>query len=236
MEGFGIADAAWVANIGYLVVRGTCDYCNSTKNDIWHPYAALIAAAYTCTIIEYLHPGGSSSAPKPAPMTAVSNVLDTAAQADVAMTAVAEVPDSAEAASVLIKEENTGSGHGPQPPTSARSSLIECVQAVTIPDPLAPASADAGTAEAAIAAAAGIRDLIVEIDALLNHLRWKETASLAADLERHLQRLPRRGNDVRDGWLLLARLESQRLQDEKQAGRAVDLTRLRALRQEAENV
>jgi nucleoside phosphorylase len=56
MEGSGVADAAWVANTGYLVVRGTCDYCNSTKGDDWHHCAALIAAAYTRTVIEYLHP------------------------------------------------------------------------------------------------------------------------------------------------------------------------------------
>lgn len=56
MEGSGIADAGWVAHVGYLVVRGTCDYCNTTKNDDWHLYAALIAAAYTRTVIEHLHP------------------------------------------------------------------------------------------------------------------------------------------------------------------------------------
>ena len=56
MEGSGLADAAWVASVGYLVTRGTCDYCNSTKSDDWHHYAAVIAAAYARTVVEYLHP------------------------------------------------------------------------------------------------------------------------------------------------------------------------------------
>jgi nucleoside phosphorylase len=31
MEGSGIADATWSEGAGYLVVRGTCDYCNPDK-------------------------------------------------------------------------------------------------------------------------------------------------------------------------------------------------------------
>ena len=56
MEGAGIADATWSQEKGYLVVRGTCDYCNSDKGDIWHKYAALAAAAYTRAVIEVLAP------------------------------------------------------------------------------------------------------------------------------------------------------------------------------------
>lgn len=52
MEGSGIADATWTADAGYLVIRGTCDYCNSTKNDVWQNYAALVAAAYCRRVIE----------------------------------------------------------------------------------------------------------------------------------------------------------------------------------------
>jgi nucleoside phosphorylase len=47
MEGSGIADATWVHETGYLVVRGICDYCDSYKNDAWQGYAAVVAAAYT---------------------------------------------------------------------------------------------------------------------------------------------------------------------------------------------
>ena len=52
MEGSGIADATWYHNTGYLVVRGTCDYCDDNKKDVWQEYAAVIAAAYTRALIE----------------------------------------------------------------------------------------------------------------------------------------------------------------------------------------
>jgi nucleoside phosphorylase len=52
MEGSGIADATWNHSIGYLVVRGTCDYCDSHKNDDWREYAAAVAAGYTKALIE----------------------------------------------------------------------------------------------------------------------------------------------------------------------------------------
>lgn len=54
MEGSGVADAAWDAEIGYLVVRGTCDYCNPDKGDFWQKHAAVIAAAYTRSLLEAL--------------------------------------------------------------------------------------------------------------------------------------------------------------------------------------
>ncbi len=52
MEGSGIADASWNHDKGYLVVRGTCDYCDSHKNDDWQEYAAAVAAGYTRALIE----------------------------------------------------------------------------------------------------------------------------------------------------------------------------------------
>ena len=54
MEGSGIADAAWDGQIGYLIIRGTCDYCNKNKNDIWQRYAAVAAAAYARALIEVI--------------------------------------------------------------------------------------------------------------------------------------------------------------------------------------
>jgi nucleoside phosphorylase len=51
MEGSGIADAAWDGQVGYLIIRGTCDYCNRNKNDAWQKYAAVIAAAYARALI-----------------------------------------------------------------------------------------------------------------------------------------------------------------------------------------
>jgi nucleoside phosphorylase len=64
MEASGISDAAWHDDLaGYLVIRGTCDYCNEDKNDLWQRYAALIAAAYTRCVIEII-PGLT---PEPTP-------------------------------------------------------------------------------------------------------------------------------------------------------------------------
>lgn len=52
MEGSGVADAAWTHEKGYLVVRGICDYCDEHKNDEWQDYAAIVAAAYTRSLLE----------------------------------------------------------------------------------------------------------------------------------------------------------------------------------------
>jgi nucleoside phosphorylase len=52
MEGSGIADASWTFRVGYLLVRGICDYCDKSKNDIWQEYAAAAAAGYMRALIE----------------------------------------------------------------------------------------------------------------------------------------------------------------------------------------
>jgi nucleoside phosphorylase len=62
METAGLADAAWVLEIGYLGVRGICDYCDENKNDDWQPYAALAAAAYVRALLESI-PGSISALP-----------------------------------------------------------------------------------------------------------------------------------------------------------------------------
>lgn len=55
MEGSGIADAAWIDEIGYMIVRGISDYADSFKNDFWHEYAAGAAASATAEILENLY-------------------------------------------------------------------------------------------------------------------------------------------------------------------------------------
>jgi nucleoside phosphorylase/Tfp pilus assembly protein PilF len=52
MEASGIVDATWTHGVGYLVVRGICDYCDANKNDDWQKYAALAAAAYIRALLE----------------------------------------------------------------------------------------------------------------------------------------------------------------------------------------
>jgi len=54
MESSGIADATWNREIGYLAIRGICDYCDSYKGDDWQGYAAIVAAAYTRALIEFI--------------------------------------------------------------------------------------------------------------------------------------------------------------------------------------
>ncbi|GAM42382.1 hypothetical protein TCE0_044r16304 [Talaromyces pinophilus] len=43
---FEMEAAGLMNNLPCLVIRGICDYCDSHKNDGWHKYAALTAAAY----------------------------------------------------------------------------------------------------------------------------------------------------------------------------------------------
>jgi len=51
MEGAGIMDATYDLNLPYLVIRGTCDYCDEFKTKIWQEYAACIAAAYLVALL-----------------------------------------------------------------------------------------------------------------------------------------------------------------------------------------
>jgi nucleoside phosphorylase len=60
MEGSGISDGAWLHNAGYLVVRGTCDYADQTKNDAWHDHASVVAAAYTRALLDLYEPDAQS--------------------------------------------------------------------------------------------------------------------------------------------------------------------------------
>jgi nucleoside phosphorylase len=54
MEGAGVAEVCALKNLQYLVIRGTVDYCNDKKSDRWRRYAALIAAAYSRSVLEEL--------------------------------------------------------------------------------------------------------------------------------------------------------------------------------------
>ncbi|KAG5299661.1 hypothetical protein I7I50_06874 [Histoplasma capsulatum G186AR] len=48
--------AGLMNNVPCLVIRGICDYCDSHKNDDWHKYAALAAAAYARELLLVLRP------------------------------------------------------------------------------------------------------------------------------------------------------------------------------------
>ncbi|KAF5857313.1 hypothetical protein ETB97_005962 [Aspergillus alliaceus] len=53
---FEMEAAGPMNNIPCLVIRGICDYCDSHKNDEWHKYAALAAAAYARELLLVLQP------------------------------------------------------------------------------------------------------------------------------------------------------------------------------------
>ena len=227
MEGSGVADAAWVANVGYLVVRGTCDYCNSTKNDAWHHYAALIAAAYTHTVIEYLPPviippvGQATDKPQPSGLGGDHpHTAPPAVKPDINTLENSLEKLKKGSASGTRSQATTGFDNGHNEP----AQHSEAVQFAS--EELA----------RHVGAKASVKDITENIKQLIEEFRYSEISPLFEELEKQLRSLPRKGSDVREAWITLARVENQRLQVEKQAARAVDVTRLRALRQEAESV
>jgi nucleoside phosphorylase len=52
MEGSGMQSASWAADLDIFVIRGVCDYCDEYKNDAWQGYAAVVAAAFTRTLVQ----------------------------------------------------------------------------------------------------------------------------------------------------------------------------------------
>ena len=60
MEGSGIAEAAWQADRGYIVVRGICDYANGGKEKSWQPYASAVAAAFVRHLVESMPLNGDT--------------------------------------------------------------------------------------------------------------------------------------------------------------------------------
>jgi len=53
---FEMEAAGLMNNLPCLVIRGICDYCDSHKNNDWHKYAALTAAAYAREFLLVLRP------------------------------------------------------------------------------------------------------------------------------------------------------------------------------------
>ncbi|KAH6997888.1 hypothetical protein BKA56DRAFT_607474 [Ilyonectria sp. MPI-CAGE-AT-0026] len=53
---FEMEAAGLMNNFPCLVIRGICDYSDSHKNDVWHKYAALTAAAYARELLYVLKP------------------------------------------------------------------------------------------------------------------------------------------------------------------------------------
>ncbi|PLB53416.1 purine and uridine phosphorylase [Aspergillus steynii IBT 23096] len=53
---FEMEAAGLMNDLKCLAIRGICDYCDSHKNDDWHNYAALTAAAYARELLLLLKP------------------------------------------------------------------------------------------------------------------------------------------------------------------------------------
>jgi len=52
MEGAGVAIASATFSLGYLNVRGICDYGDNEKNDDWQRYASVCAASFARAVLE----------------------------------------------------------------------------------------------------------------------------------------------------------------------------------------
>jgi len=52
MEGSGVADATWIGEVGYLVIRGVADFADADKGNVWHGPAAAGAACVLRALLE----------------------------------------------------------------------------------------------------------------------------------------------------------------------------------------
>jgi nucleoside phosphorylase len=78
MESAGITAAAESHDRHWFGVRGISDYCdNGTKNDVWHGYAALAAAAYLRGLLAVCPPFGSTAGASWAPAGGSQEIVDT---------------------------------------------------------------------------------------------------------------------------------------------------------------
>ena len=248
MEGSGVADALWCQNgFGYLVIRGTCDYCDSEKNTEWQNYAALIAAAYTRTVIERVHatrvtPGRGPSAislPRRAALSKrghLTSVRDPRNREEY----TEGVPEMVRSA---FKEDSSSSTVGDQdsdvtvmaPEVSIAQEISQKEQSKT--PPVEPStSVDGQYSRLSPISGENIFELVESLDGLIKELRWSETGPIADELEKQLRLFPRLGSQVREGWILLAQVEIYHLSVRKREGHKVDPSRLRDLRLEAERV
>lgn len=229
MEGSGFADLSWVASVGYLVVRATCDYCNFTKNDIWHHYSALIAAAYARTVVEYIHPRPIGPSIPTAPV-----ILPPTTQPTPASTLDQTLPSHQLRPSQQPEQPSVSAPQTTQPVPAGSLATSANVPLSEIIGKLAERSTHAIPPD--LSQVRRVASLVDQIQTLLRAGRNRACNPLATELEALLHSLPRRGSEIRDGWIMLARFEDQHLHMAKQGDQAIDISRLRRLYEEAENV
>jgi nucleoside phosphorylase len=79
MEGSGVGSAAYLQDLSWFMVRGIADHGdNATKNDQWHPYASLVAAAYVEALLAECLPfdAAEASGDRQPPSTRLNAIVD----------------------------------------------------------------------------------------------------------------------------------------------------------------
>ena len=74
MEGSGLAVGAELHGLDWYMVRGIADHADSAKANLWHGYAALVAAAYTRALLAEVAP--LSTTPVSAPSRGLGEIVE----------------------------------------------------------------------------------------------------------------------------------------------------------------
>ncbi len=222
MESSGVADLSWLSQVGYIVVRGTCDYCNSEKGDAWHNYAALAAAAYTRTILAYLprQPGSQDRRlllPS-SPAFPIENHTLSSIEGHDALTQGERKSETIPRATVMRQHFTSVELGSP-----ATGLGIPAAAGLT------------NEQELLLRRHGQVEDLTKVIQQLLKeHADLEKFQPHCMQLEKELELLPRAGAVALAGWTMLAQVESRTQLERRQLGLVTDPTRLRYLRGEAE--
>jgi nucleoside phosphorylase len=216
MEASGVADAAWVAGVGYLIIRGTCDYCNSRKNDGWHQYAALVAAAYTRSLIENLYPIATTPRVLSGISLTHSSIASTQRRLKPATIPSNPLVSGAFSSTTTIESSvpiDSGSVEFKEQPIEARG--IAKLQTHTAKD---------------------VIDLTLELQRVTEREDFSALPLAFDRLKSCVSQLPRRGREIRDAWDALYNAEMRRLRHSQSKGVLIDTSTLDECRKEAELV
>lgn len=216
MESSGLADASWLAGVGYIAVRGTCDYCNTCKDDVWHNYAAAIAASFTKTLLERMP---SSKTRRP---TVNDNTQNQARLANVLENSVSPWE---------LRPSNTNE----KPLAEQHTNSTPLDQKIVFGEESLTYSSKENRGELS-QEFPELTDRVQQLEDLIENAPYEEAAQKGSQLESKLKSLPRKGMIVRAGWILVAKLELIAVHKVINEGRKPDTTRLSELNAEAASV
>jgi nucleoside phosphorylase len=236
MEGSGIADASWFAEKGYLIIRGTCDYCNLMKNDEWHHYAALIAAAFTRAVIASLAPYTPTDRRLAGPERLDDSAIHVASSIRDGISETRAINPLSKEAKRPSRPNDASTELESDPNTYAPGETISAPALATSAAELVDRRDLTTLRSAALERGVRIRELTSALESMLREFRTQGITPIAAELESLLSDVPRTGASVREAFIALARAEERRLREAHLKGIRVDVRKLRALRTEAENV